>query len=475
MRIFSTALIHATVFGVLGCSSDVAVTKITSELAVDPEISDLGRVPTGVEQTAQLKLNIIGGTGASINIVDILVENFEGDYFFFDEPEVMPTVVSGAGFDLDIGYLPSVSGLHLAVVTVIGDSSPLGIEVDVRAQAVDARLRVTPTLMDFGLVEVGEIKTDTAELINESAVSLLVTDVLFEDDSFVLATPLPLEIEAEGTAVLNILCRPSSVGPLGSLMSLTIRGGVPSNAVTLIANDCDRGDPAEYDLDHDGFTSCAEDCDDTDATVNPVAVETCDGLDNDCDGTTDEETTCYDDDGDGRSEDEGDCNDFDEAIGPHAEEVNGNGVDDDCDGVVDFAVDDDDDDGYAVEGGDCDDSRPDTHPDAVELPDGVDNDCDGIVDEGTTLYDDDGDGFTEEEGDCSDSDISRHPDAVELADWVDNDCDGIVDEGTDHYDDDEDGYSEDGGDCDDSDDTIRPGVVEISGDDVDNDCDGIIE
>ena len=41
------------------------------------------------------------------------------------------------------------------------------------------------------------------------------------------------------------------------------------------------------DLDGDGFDQ-EEDCDDSDATVNPSAEELCDGLDNNCDGQIDE-------------------------------------------------------------------------------------------------------------------------------------------------------------------------------------------
>ncbi|NJL43838.1 MAG: hypothetical protein HC945_00725 [Nitrosarchaeum sp.] len=39
-----------------------------------------------------------------------------------------------------------------------------------------------------------------------------------------------------------------------------------------------------YDLDGDGITSCAGDCNDNDPTINPDMPELCDLRDNDCDG-----------------------------------------------------------------------------------------------------------------------------------------------------------------------------------------------
>ena len=47
---------------------------------------------------------------------------------------------------------------------------------------------------------------------------------------------------------------------------------------------------AEQDLDGDGFTPAEGDCDDTDADVNPAAAEVCgDNKDNDCNGTIDDD------------------------------------------------------------------------------------------------------------------------------------------------------------------------------------------
>jgi hypothetical protein len=68
------------------------------------------------------------------------------------------------------------------------------------------------------------------------------------------------------------------------------------------------------------------------------------------------------------------------------------------------------------------------NPAATEVANGVDDDCDGIIDEGTTNYDDDGDGWTEAGGDCNDAAASVNPAATEVANGVDDDCNGVIDD-----------------------------------------------
>jgi hypothetical protein len=155
---------------------------------------------------------------------------------------------------------------------------------------------------------------------------------------------------------------------------------IPGNGID---DDCDgEVDQGTTDADADGYSAAGGDCDDSHSGVYPGAPELPDGLDNDCDGDIDEGTTASDDDGDGFSEDEGDCDDTDPDTWPGAPELE-DWSDNDCDGEVDEGTDhaDDDGDGYSEQGGDCDDGNPAISPAQLEIVgNGIDDDCDGVVD-----------------------------------------------------------------------------------------------
>lgn len=123
--------------------------------------------------------------------------------------------------------------------------------------------------------------------------------------------------------------------------------------------------------------------------VLPVAEICLDGVDNDCNGIVDEGCT-----------NPSDCNDLD---------GDGWSAGSTCTGTQD-----------------CDDTNPNVYPGTMDNPNGIDDDCDGLVDEGTVDYDDDGDGYTENMGDCNDANPNIYPGAAEIpADGIDQNCDGL--------------------------------------------------
>ncbi len=159
--------------------------------------------------------------------------------------------------------------------------------------------------------------------------------------------------------------------------------------------DLDTWQAAAGDNDGDGWPSNLGDCDDSNADINPCAIDA-GGVDLNCDGQLGGTTPTVDNDGDGDVAG-ADCNDMDPTIFHGATELVGDEVDSNCDGL-EFCHADSDHDG---------------HGDANTLLNSADSDC---ADMGESYNDDD----------CKDSDPMVHPGSFDVpGNGVDDDCDGI--------------------------------------------------
>ncbi len=217
------------------------------------------------------------------------------------------------------------------------------------------------------------------------------------------------------------------------------------------------------DLDGDGFVAVAyggDDCDDQDPTVNPDAREVCDsvhqkdtptpgpgtppaatpfpiqGIDEDCDGLVDDEDPDVDPATQSRWFPDTDQDGWGDAA---------------SEGSLFCADPSTMDQAWSTEALDCNDQDPGIHVGALEVCNGADDDCDGAVDDadedvvgGSSWYaDQDGDGYGNVEDvvvacvapagyvsdgtDCDDTSSSVNPGALEVCNGADDDCDGAVD------------------------------------------------
>jgi predicted outer membrane repeat protein len=242
-----------------------------------------------------------------------------------------------------------------------------------------------------------------------------------------------------------------------------------SGTHSLDNTDCDDGSAAlnHDDGDGDGTDTCAGDCNDGDAAIEPGAAETCNGIDDNCAGGTDEgfpTTDWYadtDQDGYGNAGAlTATCLDLSATHSLDATDC------DDTDASLNH--DDADEDGIDSCTGDCNDTDPAILPGATEVCNGIDDNCADGIDEGTErtdwFTDADQDGYgdpTSLEESCDDLSATHVLDGT--------DCDDS-DATLNHDDEDVDGFTSCLGDCDDLNAAVNPGASEICNG-IDDDCD----
>jgi hypothetical protein len=220
------------------------------------------------------------------------------------------------------------------------------------------------------------------------------------------------------------------------------------------------------------YTAVGGDCDDSDPNINPNEVEICDGIDQDCDGVVDDglSFTTYYVDADGDSYGSTSAGTFCQDPGA----------------------------GYSLNNTDCDDANPTVYPNNVEICNNADDNCNSLIDDGITFTDyysdldfdgygagiaqsfctNPGASYSLNNYDCDDTRSGSYPGATELCNGYDDDCDGFVDEGllqTYYIDADGDGYgsastsvtgctvpvgySSSNGDCNDANAALNPATI----------------
>ncbi len=175
-----------------------------------------------------------------------------------------------------------------------------------------------------------------------------------------------------------------------------------------------------------GYVSNNTDCNDLNGSIHPAETEICNGIDDNCNGLTD----------DSDPEISGQSSWFEDSDGDGY--GNPNSIRLSCNQPG----------GFVIDNTDCNDDNVNVYPQSTEICNGIDDNCDGLIDENvilTIFQDADGDGFgnpnmaahactitagyVANNNDCNDNNPAVYPGATEACNGMDDNCNGTIDEG----------------------------------------------
>ena len=305
---------------------------------------------------------------------------------------------------------------------VPGDDDDAGDDDDT---APPSSLTAEPGELAFGVVAAFGQYAANLELVVEGDSEVTLTDVVLSGtaaENFTVDDVDNTVIAAGAVLVVEVVYTPTDAATHHA--EIFVYSDADPSFLSILLSGTAQVDLADVDNDGDGVTENQGDCDDADETRFPGAPELCNDIDDDCDGVVPADES-HDGDGDGAVEC-ADCDDTDPAMN----------------------LQDNDFDAWSTCAGDCDDTTSTVRPGATESCNGVDDDCDGVL-EPEELTDSDGDGWLACEdcddldlamnfddadgdrasschGDCDDHDPNVYPAAIDTpGDGFDANCDGI--------------------------------------------------
>jgi Putative metal-binding motif/Lectin C-type domain/Viral BACON domain len=203
---------------------------------------------------------------------------------------VGPHAVSDLGVQVATASTSLGVGVHrgTVIVTLLGSGEILSrsVELSIRAASEPLVLLPTDSLVAAGPPGGPFVPECKSYILSNSGIALLswTAEALAP---WLSANPAGGTLGPGQTSTIDVCVSASAATLLpgayvGELHVTDVTSGVSQSRFARLSVS-----PVCPDIDRDGWTTCAGDCDDTDALIYPGAAELCDGRDNDCDGVID--------------------------------------------------------------------------------------------------------------------------------------------------------------------------------------------
>ncbi len=205
----------------LGCGAldaNTPAAQSNTGLAASSAVVDFGSIPVG---TTQVRTNTItNNTKSPVVLTSAQIEQTE---FTITGQKLPLTVAPGAHVTVQIAYSPKSGGASQSRIVLASNVNRVFSVFTLRGTAMLAsRLRLNPSLITFGSVQIGKTQTQSATLSNSGMLPVTVTRAAITGQGFTLSgLTLPLTLKGGETATINVGFTPAAGGPASGMISVS--------------------------------------------------------------------------------------------------------------------------------------------------------------------------------------------------------------------------------------------------------------
>ena len=208
-KLVTVLLSLITLVGCGGLDAGTPAAQSNTGLAATSAVVDFGSVPVG---TTQVRTNTI--TNNTKSPVVLTSAQIDQNEFKITGQKLPLTLAPGAHLSVQIAYSPQSGGTSQSKIVLASNVNRVFSVFTLKGTAtIGSRLRLNPSMISFGNVQIGQTQTQTAILSNSGILPVTVTRAAITGKGFTLSgLTLPHTLKNGESVTLNVKFTPATGG-----------------------------------------------------------------------------------------------------------------------------------------------------------------------------------------------------------------------------------------------------------------------